>query len=363
MGAAASVVPTKSRKRYNTALSGEIFNFVCQDQEDRKSESHVLVYRTRRQGYYLDIETYKPHIIAMLQEGKAKVSYNALYAEHHRPCSYTSLTRELQDLRVLVQRRDYSPFKEYVVSVELDLICTNGKTVKAAVDLMNLRLTKKISQYFLIDQEEHQDLRVYCNKRIAVYNNKSVCCNAECPEIITANTAARYVNAAYTCSCGVMQCIACAVDYSLHEGKSCAEYKYNKHNPFNTKEMIELAMKGVIQPCPNCMNICELMDGCNKVVCRICGAYWCWLCGVGDLRELFGDPYTHYSTGRSKSGVDYKCIVSDYFGKNNEAITSRMIHLIGLEKIRKYIPSFTEPNYAHRDKHMALMKLPFVVKK
>ena len=43
--------------------------------------------------------------------------------------------------------------------------------------------------------------------------------------------------------------------------------------------------------CPRCGQATEKAEGCNKIMCGGCGAYWCWKCG----KEI--DGYKHFRSG------------------------------------------------------------------
>ncbi|XP_052795649.1 E3 ubiquitin-protein ligase RNF14-like [Mya arenaria] len=49
--------------------------------------------------------------------------------------------------------------------------------------------------------------------------------------------------------------------------------------------------------CPSCGAHIQKIDGCNKMTCMKCRAYFCWLCNDSLSRS---NPYLHYSTAGSK---------------------------------------------------------------
>eukprot|EP00043_Microstomoeca_roanoka_P008263 m.79653 g.79653 ORF g.79653 m.79653 type:complete len:487 (-) comp14168_c0_seq2:355-1815(-) len=51
-------------------------------------------------------------------------------------------------------------------------------------------------------------------------------------------------------------------------------------------------------PCPGCGTYTSKIDGCNKMTCSKCGAYFCYLC---QAKLSHTDPYKHFSYGACRS--------------------------------------------------------------
>jgi hypothetical protein len=48
-------------------------------------------------------------------------------------------------------------------------------------------------------------------------------------------------------------------------------------------------LQAVAKFCPGCTTPIERTQGCNKMTCRVCQAYWCWRCG-----QLI-EGYSHFA--------------------------------------------------------------------
>ena len=60
----------------------------------------------------------------------------------------------------------------------------------------------------------------------------------------------------------------------------------------SSMELIENTSK----QCPQCKSWMQKLDGCNKMTCGKCHAYFCWLC----LKVLSkSDPYSHFNKSNS----------------------------------------------------------------
>jgi len=78
------------------------------------------------------------------------------------------------------------------------------------------------------------------------------------------------------------------------EAKLRLERRYGKQLLIRIvdESMSEEWIKENSKSCPRCRMGIEKNDGCNKMSCSKCGAYFCWLC-MRVLNEI--DPYKHFS--------------------------------------------------------------------
>ncbi|GAA5939340.1 hypothetical protein JCM3775_007195 [Rhodotorula graminis] len=96
---------------------------------------------------------------------------------------------------------------------------------------------------------------------------------------------------------------------------SCRKCRKEGHVPLSCEEadeesrlpgvhaVAEAMSAALIRPCPKCTVPCLKSDGCNKMVCSQCGAYWCYCC-----RAII-KGYEHFEQ-RAGSG-DGKCVLHD----------------------------------------------------
>ena len=149
--------------------------------------------------------------------------------------------------------------------------------------------------------------------------------------------------------CNTSQCPKCQASWEVHQGLNCAQFKLKQEsvNVFDEKIM-EMLYEGVMQVCPKCKTFTEKAEGCNKMICEVngCNEYWCWCCGIGNLRQL-KDPYDHWK----------HCTIFDAIFTNSEegqqkvkdAIRDRNVLIFG-DKIRpkpKELPTAPLPQRLH----------------
>ncbi|RWS16199.1 E3 ubiquitin-protein ligase RNF14-like protein [Dinothrombium tinctorium] len=68
--------------------------------------------------------------------------------------------------------------------------------------------------------------------------------------------------------------------------------------------------------CPSCKSPIEKLEGCNKMTCRKCNAYFCWLCK--ELLPSTSNPYRHFNDPQSK------CFNKLFFGIDPDEIFDEM---------------------------------------
>ncbi|BGP43945.1 hypothetical protein JCM10450v2_008157 [Rhodotorula kratochvilovae] len=95
---------------------------------------------------------------------------------------------------------------------------------------------------------------------------------------------------------------------------SCRKCRKEGHVPLTCEEadeerrlpgvhaVAEAMSAALIRPCPKCKVPCLKQDGCNKMVCAQCSAYWCYVC-----REII-KGYEHFEQRRANGS---KCPLHD----------------------------------------------------
>ncbi|KAJ3071987.1 hypothetical protein HDU98_004475 [Podochytrium sp. JEL0797] len=94
-------------------------------------------------------------------------------------------------------------------------------------------------------------------------------------------------------------CWKCKTD-TAHDGFSCAEYQKMTRTHHGNREQLkfeEMILKEKWRRCPNCTMVTAKNEGCNKMACEVCKAYWCFVCGKKLNKRK---PYLHFASRWSK---------------------------------------------------------------
>jgi hypothetical protein len=122
--------------------------------------------------------------------------------------------------------------------------------------------------------------------------NSYICPNEGCLEVIETNSFSRLPNT--NCrSCKTVWCRFCQAQ-PYHDNMSCIEYEMFQNNTVAGQEILKLQREGVVNLCPECKTLTSKNEGCNKMICAVCGTTWCWLC-----QEMNIDYY-HYNPNSSR---------------------------------------------------------------
>ncbi|KAJ3045789.1 E3 ubiquitin-protein ligase rnf14 [Rhizophlyctis rosea] len=97
------------------------------------------------------------------------------------------------------------------------------------------------------------------------------------------------------------KCPTCAHDWcqtcqspDTHAPFTCAEYQQiSKEGDLEFEKVVK---EGGWRRCPECEAVCEKVDGCNKMLCKICQAPFCYVCGIRIKKR---NPYGHFSKKKS----------------------------------------------------------------
>ena len=88
--------------------------------------------------------------------------------------------------------------------------------------------------------------------------------------------------------CGTSTCKSC--HKPAHSGKACQREKADHADDSGVGAWAAEDSENR-KMCPRCRSMIEKMDGCNKMVCRVCKAIFCWLCLTPF--STTGDCYDH----------------------------------------------------------------------
>uniref|UniRef100_A0A674MEW2 E3 ubiquitin-protein ligase parkin n=1 Tax=Takifugu rubripes TaxID=31033 RepID=A0A674MEW2_TAKRU len=180
-------------------------------------------------------------------------------------------------------------------SVALDLIMTNSRDVPciACTDVMDVVLVFECLERHVICLE---CFRHYCqvrlNERQFVYD----------PDVGYSLPCAGNIDHYIQIGCGFVFCRICREGY--HEGGCLATQSQTTAEGSQDFVVDEgaslrgrwdraslLLLQESTKPCPKCSAPVERNGGCMHMLCPLCKAEWCWLCGVFWNRECMGDHW------------------------------------------------------------------------
>jgi len=228
---------------------------------DEISKDKIIFHKTRRQTHSLcldcTIHYLKPIIKKQLYNMKFNIRKHINILEC--PGSYTSLIRN---------------------------------KCKCYVDISNIKIPNcSISDDF------------YKLQLLATNYCLVICQNDECKNIIDVDET--YASYKISCigGCNLDWCKYCLVS-PFHENKTCLEHELEIHkNDDNITYLFELQEKGTLKYCPTCRTPCLKNNGCNKVICELCGNIWCWLCMEINIDYIHYNSNTSLCNGKLWEGV------------------------------------------------------------
>ncbi|KAJ3406123.1 hypothetical protein CcCBS67573_g02802 [Chytriomyces confervae] len=100
-------------------------------------------------------------------------------------------------------------------------------------------------------------------------------------------------------ACKSVCCWKCRTD-TAHDGFTCEQYQELNQRNGNDREQMrfeEILTQEKWKRCPKCTIATAKNEGCNKMSCEICKAYWCFCCGKQLSKKR---PYLHYTRRFSK---------------------------------------------------------------
>lgn len=287
---------------------------VLLDEVKFEQDGYIRVHRSRRNVYYVHPSTFPHLVLAQLEQKKYTPIYNTHLSE------YFDVIRGRRRNRK-TKKRCHSPYTHhklpYSILVEIVVVSQHKDSKSILVDIAGVktkgddtpsyRKNSKLSKW--VDYIQHVNLDEYVG-----------CCNSACLDFFYKDETTQHI---VTCtSCQTTQCTNCSVDMKAHGDQTCREYQQQVEikkldDPF----VIASLFNGTTQSCPSCSTFVHKTEGCNKMICD-CGAYWCWACGLCDLRDLYRDPYDHYKDDeKAHVGIDgsqTKCPAGGEFTENIE---------------------------------------------
>ncbi|CAL7945254.1 unnamed protein product [Xylocopa violacea] len=195
--------------------------------------------------------------------------------------------------------------------------CTSEATPAQIKDLVSLELFAKYDSILLSATLDTLGDIVYCPRRNCQYP-----VSREPNEEMATCPICQYAFCVY-CKMVYHGIEPCKV-YSAEIHKIVSEYqeasddkKLQMEQRYGKKQLQTLVdnamsenwIKSNSQKCPKCQAAIEKSDGCNKMVCRRCNTYFCWLCNTILDRDR---PYEHFQNMTSK------CFNMLYYGMSIE---------------------------------------------
>lgn len=128
-----------------------------------------------------------------------------------------------------------------------------------------------------------------------------------------------------TCdACALKWCFACHAPW--HEDVTCAEYlKGDKQFIQWTTEREANQDQRNAQQCPKCKVYIQRYRGCRKMVCRMCGTSFCYICGNGhcnQVKRFFLGSHSRIVTHRPGNDAKQRLIRGSYTGMRVAAGTT-----------------------------------------
>lgn len=166
------------------------------------------------------------------------------------------------------------------------------------------RCKHRLSLLYMEIPECELSLDVFRIKYVLSSPNILLCPDSNCGQIVEVEDMSTDDIICNTKGCNTSWCKSCLAQ-PYHKGKNCLEYNLENSKTENGKYLLDMYTKGLMKYCKLCKTPTIKQDGCNKMLCSVCGGTWCWLCGN------VGIDYQHYNTnnfgsctGRLWEGVD-----------------------------------------------------------
>lgn len=225
---------------------------------DTQVKDHVFLHKTRRQSHVLCTDCFKGYVEPIIKKN-------------------TELLRQnfKEEIDVILCTGSYHGQGRNMCKskVKLEEIVSNNQLLFLGDTL--------ITDIFRIIYATKDPLKFCCPKE-------------ECGNLIQLE--ANNWNSLVQCNdCDTTVCRWCKT-IPYHTDMNCIEYSYSKSADENTREIMLLKDKGELKFCKVCSApITRLKDkngqneGCNKVICTICGVKSCWLCSATHI------DYDHFN--------------------------------------------------------------------
>ncbi len=248
--------------------------------------AQVLIKQSRRHNYIIFLPIFLSTVKLALKEGKYSIKPNP-YATDSK-----EFAQQLKQWKKKVPNKTHHTGL-YNIFVNLDLVY--GASLQhclknVPVDICGAYLNVAGDLAINADPE----LMVWVERVIQLYKNTHyICITNGC--YFTFDKALLYGHP-YTCPvCRVEQCPKCKTAWEPHATMTCEMFSINNTENITDPYILDQLYKGEIQPCPKCFTLTYKTSGCSKIICESphCGEYWCWGCGLGELRK-YNNPYDHW---------------------------------------------------------------------
>jgi len=294
----------KKRKRRSNPC---VYNPILQDIDHVNKDDYLICGGSRRNRYYLDKEAYLKQILIAFEKKQFTIKPNPFHMKAQ------SVINAKQNKTKMYMYHS-GPFQVLIKTIIIKGV--NRFEDNIPVDICGIKEKKSINAFVYSDKKLGKMLDYY----ILLHSKTHVgCLIGTC---FNAFSKISETNAFVVCpDCGTKQCINCQVDYKVHAGLNCAEYKHQTEmvrlkDPMILKELFT----GHMQACPKCMEFSVKIEGCNRMQCNKCGEYWCWACGMDGLNTKWHGLYDHYKADpnyhKGKDGNQKRCIAGGEFTEN-----------------------------------------------
>ena len=160
--------------------------------------------------------------------------------------------------------KDYTTMKIKEAHVNIkcpELKCTSDFTYYEIISLSEPSMVKKYERFLL-----EQQLRDMPDIKWCPAPN----CETPCPT-------SQYYTWASCPTCKINFCKDCCISKDVHDGFTCEEIKLVDGNLNSFEDWIK-AKGNRVKQCPKCEFYCEKVEGCDKITCAKCSAFFCWIC-------------------------------------------------------------------------------------
>lgn len=280
------------RKRHNNNTHlFDPFTFDAQPIASTGMPNFVLVRKSKRHSYYVNVEQLMYYIPQYFASGHFTIKKNPRNASKHNDFT----THSWYKFRIFMKTDlYYGPNSDNVKRMQI-------------VDILGIHMKEDTCNIF---QRYNAGIVTWIKSVIAVKKKTHYpCIDKTCPGIFPVTN--KYDGKLYTCDiCNIKQCPNCQSEGNGHGALSCNDYQIKqKCVELTDAYVLTGLMEGRIQPCPSCNAMTERIDGCNSIRCTNirCRDCWCWACGEANMQTKYNhnihDHYLHHTSSMKNRGL------------------------------------------------------------